>query len=141
MQLSELPFNTHSCFYYSLYNLANGTVISANQCTNLRHNTLAFFSMISCSKVTDSICYSLTRTSSGTIHTIVTQINFSSLGSIKTFDVDISSYITSTIAAVNDDEVIGSSFEFPTTYDHALYRYNFASDNYTWAVTSASLSK
>ena len=120
--------------------IADGSVISAHRCSSLDHNSIYFFSKLSCSKVTDSICYS-TAITTGVNHTVTTQINFSSLGSIKYSDISGTSYTTTTISAVNDEEVIGSGHEFPTTMDYTFYRYSFTADNYTWAVSSAGIGK
>ena len=96
--------------------------------------------MISCSKVTDILCYSLTRTSSDNVIR-VTQIDFSSLISIKYSTVTSNSYTTSEIYTVNDGEVLEFSNKLSFTRLHTIYRYNFTSDSFAWAVLSPILSK
>ena len=114
---------------------------SANECTSLLHPSVTFSTEISCSKVNDSICYSITRTSSGNTHTTVNKIDFGSLAAFSYLDVQSDNYVVTSVAAVDNQEVIGAGFQNPTTMDYTFFRFNFNDDNFTWAVTSTAISK
>ena len=116
-------------------------MISANECNALRHPTSVYSVEISCSKANDSICYSIQRTATGNLDTVISQIDFGSLSSFKYLDVQNTDYILTSIAPVNDEEVICTGFAYPTSYHYTFFRYNFSGDNFTWEVQANSLGK
>ena len=97
--------------------------------------------MIDCSKVTETICYVTTRSSTTTLNIQVAQVNFNSLTSFKYYDINIEDYTTASISAVNDEGVIGSAHKKISDNEHTFYRYNYTSEALDWAVSSANIGK
>ena len=97
--------------------------------------------MIYCSKVTETICYVITRSSSAAEDTQVAQVNFNSLSSFKYYDINSEDYTTTSISAVNDEEVIGSGHKKISDFEHTFYRYNYTSEALVWAVSSPNIGK
>ena len=97
--------------------------------------------MIDCSKVTETICYVTTRSSTTTLNIQVAQVNFNSLRSFKYYDINSDDYTTASISAVNDEGVIGSAHKKISDNEHTFYRLNYTSDDFDWAVSSANIGK
>ena len=97
--------------------------------------------MIDCSKVTETICYVTTRSSTGSLHIQVAQVNFNSLRSFKYYDINSDDYTTASISAVNDEGVIGSAHKKISDNEHTFYRLNYTSDDFDWAISSANIGK
>ena len=79
--------------------------------------------------------------SSGNNDIQVAQVNFNSLSSIKYYDINSEDYTTASIAAVNDEGVIGSAHKKSSSNEHTFYRYNYTSEALVWAVSSPNIGK
>ena len=97
--------------------------------------------MIDCGKVTETICYVTTRSSSGSNDFQVAQVNFNSLTSFKYYDFNSEDYTIASISAVNDEGVIGSAHKKSSDNEHTFYRYNYTSEALVWAVSSPNIGK
>ena len=97
--------------------------------------------MIDCSKVNETICYVTAISSFSDRDTLVVQVNFNSLTSVKYYDINDDDYITASISAVNDEEVIASAHKKISDHEHTFYRYNYTSEALVWAVSSANIGK
>ena len=71
----------------------------------------------------------------------VTQIDFNSLSSFKYYDIASEDYTTASIAAVNDEGVIGSGHKISSNNEHTFYRLNYTTDAIVWAVSSPHIGK
>ena len=120
-------------------NIATGDLITYHQCATYSLPSSDYHSRLSCSSVTDSICYAITITS-GTVDIQVCRINFSSLGQIDVINPD-TVHLVYDLAAINDDEVIAAMFDYPSANYFVFYRYNFTGNSLSWSKQSSSLSK
>ena len=129
-------------FFIKLYNIfniiADGTPSKVHISSTYSAATNFFQSSFSCDSANDNICYFITRLTVDDFQ--AGRIDFSSLDSITLSDLPDSDYYLSSIAALNDQQVIVAGFS-SIDRDHTFYRYNFTSDRIDWAVQAGSLGK
>ena len=122
-------------------NIATGDIITYHQCATFNWVGLPIHARLSCSSVTDSICYAIATNISSGNDMQICRIDFNSLSSISILDPDNEDYLIHDLAAVNDDEVINALID-NSAYDYFIfYRYNFTGNSFTWSKQSSNLSK